>query len=208
VVLFAAGNDDRVINDDELQALPEVVNVGAINNFDDSTPFTNFGNSLDIVAPTGTLTTDISGSGGDDPGDYTSLFGGTSSACPVAAGIAALLVSAAPDQTSTQIRQLMIDTARAAPYAVPDANGHDPVYGFGIVDPVPALRSALGLPPEVDAGAPDASSDAGTPPNPTSDDGGGCSCSAVGRRVPSSALPLLLGLALLLSRRRHGVAAR
>ena len=146
VVLFAAGNDDREIANDELQAVEGIVNVGAINNFDESTPFTNFGDSLDLVAPTGTVTTDISGPEGNDPSDYTSLFGGTSSACPVAAGVAALLVSAAPEKTGSEISEILIETARPAPYATPDANGHDPVYGYGILDPPTALKTALGLP--------------------------------------------------------------
>ncbi len=144
LVVFAAGNDDRVIEDDELQAVRGVLCVGAINNFDDQTPFTNTGNAVDLVAPTGTLTTDIQGAGGDDPTDYTSHFGGTSSACPVVAGIAGLLVSAAPDLTSAQLYDAMIRTARPAPFAVPDVNGHDPVFGYGIIDPVGALGDVLG----------------------------------------------------------------
>lgn len=145
MVLFAAGNDDREIGDDELQAVDGVVCVGAVNNFDDSTPFTNRGRSLDIVAPTGTLTTDIQGAGGDDPSDYTSLFGGTSSACPVAAGVAGLLVSAAPEKTGAELSRILIETTRPAPYAEPDARGHDLVYGYGIIQPAEALRVALGL---------------------------------------------------------------
>jgi subtilisin family serine protease len=145
LVIFAAGNDDRQIGDDELQAVRGVFAVGAINHLDEQTSFTNYGNALDVVAPTGTLTTDISGADGDDPGNYTSLFGGTSSACPVAAGAAALLASAAPDRTSAELYDVMTRTARAAPYAQPDGNGHDPIYGYGILDPVPALQEVLGL---------------------------------------------------------------
>ncbi len=145
LILFAAGNDDREIQDDELQALPSVLCIGAINNFDEQTPFTNRGAAVDLVSPTGTMTTDISGPLGDEPGDYTALFGGTSSACPVAAGIAGLLVSAAPDATAGELYDLMVHTARKAPYAVPDASGHDPIFGHGIVDPTAALEVVLGI---------------------------------------------------------------
>lgn len=175
MVLFAAGNDDREIGDDELQAVEGVICVGAVNNFDDSTPFTNRGRSLDIVAPTGTLTTDIQGAGGDDPSDYTSLFGGTSSACPVAAGVAGLLVSAAPEKTGAELSQILIETTRPAPYAEPDAQGHDLVYGYGIIQPAEALRVALGL------------SGGGGAGGGGSDDGdgivdeGGCGCMLPGR---------------------------
>src|SRR5690606_7127185 len=101
--------------------------------------------ALAVVAPTGTLTTDIRGAGGDDPGDYTSLFGGTSSACPVVAGVAGLLVSAAPELTGAEIGEVLIRTARPAPYAQPDASGHDPIYGYGVVQPAAALEEALAL---------------------------------------------------------------
>ncbi|MCC6523190.1 MAG: S8 family serine peptidase [Polyangiaceae bacterium] len=172
LVLFAAGNDDRVLGDDELEAAPGVWCIGAINNFDEATPFTNSGNALDVVAPTGTFTTDIAGPGGEEPGDYTSLFGGTSSACPVAAGVAGLLASAAPELTSDELYDIVIHTARPAPYAVPDANGHDLVYGFGILDPTAALRSALGLPP---AGA-----GGGAPAEVAEDPVSGCHCALPG----------------------------
>lgn len=145
LVLFAIGNDDREVGDDEMQAVRGVLAIGAINNLDDKTPFTNFGACSDLVAPTGTLTTDLVGPAGNDPGDYTSLFGGTSSACPVAAGIAALLAGAAPEKTSAELYDVMIQTARPAPYAVPDESGHDPVFGYGIIDPVKALQTVMGL---------------------------------------------------------------
>jgi subtilisin family serine protease len=196
LVLFAMGNDDRKIGNDELEAVRGVLGIGAVNNLDQSAPFTNFGDSVDLVAPTGTLSTDISGPNGFDPGDYTSLFGGTSSACPVAAGIAGLLVAVAPDKTSQELYDLLIKNARPAPYATPDAKGHDQVYGYGIIDPVPALKDALGIHDagaggagagggggaggahaDVDAGA-DASvgQPASTPASSPVQQPGGCSC--------------------------------
>jgi subtilisin family serine protease len=96
LVVFAAGNENRELGDDELVAVDGVLNVGAVNNFDEAAPFSNFGASLDLTAPTGTFTTDIAGADGDAPGDYTELFGGTSSACPVVAGVAGLVASADP----------------------------------------------------------------------------------------------------------------
>src|SRR6185436_10257003 len=87
LVVFAAGNDDRLLGAGELEAVPGVTTVGAVNNFDEVAQFSNHGPSLAVVAPTGTLSTDISGSDGDNPGDYIASFGGTSSACPIVAGI-------------------------------------------------------------------------------------------------------------------------
>jgi subtilisin family serine protease len=136
VVVFAAGNDNRAIEDDEIQAVRGVLNVGAINQLDDKTFYTNFGPSVDLVAPVGSLTTDIAGADGDDPGDYMTNFNGTSSACPVVAGVAALVASAAGDKTAAEIEEILVRTARRAPYALPDETGHDEVFGYGIVDPV------------------------------------------------------------------------
>ncbi|XXT16918.1 S8 family serine peptidase [Sorangium sp. So ce429] len=205
LVLFAAGNDDREINDDELQAVRGVLTVGAVNHLEEQTSFTNRGSSIDLVAPTGTLSTDIAGREGDSTTDYTSLFGGTSSACPVAAGVAGLLVSAAPERTASELYDIMIRTARPAPYAVPDESGHDPIFGHGIIDPVAALRELLGDEP---------------PPPPLEGDGepgaeeaeqAGCACAAAG--APSGerrglAAAAILGLAAAVRRRQAARARR
>ncbi|MGK4002499.1 S8 family serine peptidase [Sorangium sp. So ce1036] len=205
LVLFAAGNEDRELGDDELQAVRGVLNVGAVNHLEDATPFTNRGDSIDLVAPTGTLTTDIAGREGDTPTDYTSLFGGTSSACPVAAGIAGLLVSAAPERTAGELYEILIRTARPAPYALPDERGHDPVFGHGIIDPVAALREVLGDdPPPAQAGEGKADGDEA--------EQAGCACAAAGAPPAGRHRGLLhvaaasLGAAALLRRRRAGPA--
>lgn len=226
LVLFAAGNENRDVADFELLAVRGVIGVGALNIFDEATVFTNRGASVDISAPTGTVTTDLRGAAGNDPSDYTTHFGGTSSAAPVAAGVAGLLVSAAPERTAAELSEILLQTARPAPYATPDARGHDLIYGFGIVDPARAIRRALGQPEEGDAGvdaaaqdagiaaaAPDAASpdadlpvDATTAQVPgaeaTADSGssdGGC---GIGGSAPAWPLAALLG-ALALPRRRR-----
>ncbi|TNF38645.1 MAG: serine protease, partial [Deltaproteobacteria bacterium] len=147
VVVFAAGNDSREVFDDELYGIAGLVTVGAINVFDEAAQYSNYGAGVDLTAPTGALTTDITGADGDAPGDYTSTFGGTSSACPVVAGVAGLLVSAAPTATGEELAEALITTTRKAPFAVPDEDGHDPLYGYGIVDPFGAL-DALGAVPD------------------------------------------------------------
>lgn len=145
VVVFAAGNDHREIFEDELYGIPGLVTVGAINAFDEAAQFSNYGAVVDMVAPTGSLTTDTTGAAGAGDGDYTSLFGGTSAACPVVAGVAGLLAAAAPDKTGAELADALVRSVRPAPFAVPDGDGHDDQYGFGIVDPAAAL--ALVIPP-------------------------------------------------------------
>ncbi len=181
LVVFAAGNDNRELGDEELTNVDGVITVGALNNFDEATSFSNRGPSVDIAAPTGTITTDPTGANGAEDGDYTTHFGGTSSACPVVAGVAALLFSAKPEATAAEVSDVLIATARPAPFGTPDENGHDALYGFGVVDPAAALRMLLGLPePEPDAGP---TEDASTPDAMTSpgDDDDDCGCRLAGR---------------------------
>ncbi|MET0389098.1 MAG: S8 family serine peptidase [Polyangiales bacterium] len=166
VLAFSAGNENRMLRFDELTGLTSVLTVGATNNFDEAAPFGNFGPALALSAPTGSVTTDISGADGDTEDDYTSLFGGTSSSCPIVAGVAGLMISAKPELTAAEAYATLRETARKAPYASPDAEGHDVMYGYGIIDPAAALRSVLGLPaPEPAAGSGGAGA-AGRPSQP------------------------------------------
>jgi subtilisin family serine protease len=60
------------------------------------TSYSNTASFLDLLAPSNqSYTADISGSGGYSTGDYDDSFGGTSAACPYAAGSAACLQNAA-----------------------------------------------------------------------------------------------------------------
>jgi len=192
LVFFASGNDDRRVGDDELLAVDGVIGVGAVTHYGDRTSYSNFGASVDLVAPTGSVTTDISGPDGDNPGDYMTRFGGTSSACPIAAGIGGLLAAAAPELTAAELTALMLSTTRRAPYSEPDAQGHDDYYGRGIVDPVAALEQLVGAPAQE------------TPPNPPGSAGDapkGCGCGQAGVGVAAAA-------AMLVRRRRSGRAGR
>jgi serine protease len=177
VVVFAAGNDDRLLGDDEINGVRGVVTVGATNNFGELTAYSNFGPSVDVVAPTGTLTTDVSGADGADPGDYVDTFSGTSSACPVVAGVFGLMASASPTSTAAQLEGVMTASAHQSPFATPDPTGHDDYYGMGAVRPVDALRLLGGE--VLDGGVVDAAADGGITKNE-----GGCGCT-VGRRAPS-----------------------
>lgn len=186
VVVFAAGNDSRAIGDDELLAVEGVIGVGAVNNLGELTQFSNTGRSVDVVAPTGSVSTDISGADGDDDGDVTVRFGGTSSACPLVAGVAALLISVEPELTREDVEGLLEDSAKQSALADPGADGHDDEYGFGLVQPEAALRLLDDPPPNIKGGA-------------------GCDC---GDDKEGEAALGLGALALLRRRRRRPVSSR
>jgi len=158
LVVFASGNDGAILGSDELPAIPGVIAVGAIEESGRIASYSNGGQCVAIVAPTGTVTTDITGAEGAASGSVTTTFNGTSSACPIVAGVLGLLVSAAPSMSSEALRDVLVSTARSSPFAGPDGRGHDDHYGYGVVDPAAALIAVL---PELDAGL--TSEDASTP---------------------------------------------
>jgi len=153
VVLFAAGNEQGDII--WPAKYPEVVAVGATDHNDLPTWYTNHGPEMDIVAPGGgsvqdrskglIWTTDLVGARGysdknSDPNilDYTETFSGTSAATPIAAGVAALILSVEPDLTNEQVRGFLTISARDL-----GEPGWDEHYGWGRVDARGALDMVL-----------------------------------------------------------------
>ncbi len=140
VVAFAAGNESHIIADDELPAVPGVLAVGAVSNIGELTQYTNGGDAVDVVAPTGSTAPDIRGADGYDPGDVTTSFSGTSSATPIVAGVAALLIAHHPELTADEVNAAIVATAKQSPMAAPGEDGHDQYFGYGLVQPAAALR--------------------------------------------------------------------
>jgi PKD repeat protein len=97
---------------------------------------------VDILAPTILPTTDIAGSGGYDPSDY-SMFNGTSCSTPFAAGVAALIKSQNPGWTPIQIRQQIVDTAFDV-QNVESGVGWDRYSGYGMINAGAALGGSTG----------------------------------------------------------------
>jgi subtilisin family serine protease len=153
VVVFGAGNQGGPIYFGDPAGYPEVIAVGATDNRDERWAYSAYGPELDIVAPGGygfeinsIWTTDITGPAGasSDPEnpfpeiqDY-SLFNGTSSACPVVAGVAALILSLEPGLTSGQVRHFLERSAKDL-----GDPGRDDYYGWGRVDARAALDMVL-----------------------------------------------------------------
>jgi subtilisin family serine protease len=157
-VLCATGNDGTPFISYPA-SLAETIAVGASTNRDVRSNYSQFGDGIDIVAPSsgGTLrveTTDVQGVNGynktsSPAGDYcnanaTDGFGGTSSATPLAAGIAGLMLSVNPDLTPAEVREILHATADKIdkPNADYDADGWSSQYGFGRVNAAAAVQRA------------------------------------------------------------------
>lgn len=178
VVVFAAGNDNRNINEvayddsididhnpfdhvpqtlDGFAVHPNVISVAASTSRDQKSYYSNFGKEISICAPSsgaggmGILTADVMGnfsyggrtySAGYASGDYTYDFGGTSSSCPLVAGISALVLSANQNLTSVEVKNILQRTARKIGPNDSYQNGHSIYYGYGCINAAEAVTAA------------------------------------------------------------------
>src|SRR6476469_5401648 len=160
---------------------PDVIAVSACTSLNKKAAYSNWGTNISVCAPSNNappgmwlqetgfvstppevrvflpgqsvFTADQLGEAGYDPGDFTGDFGGTSSACPTVAGVAALVLSANPDLTAQEVRQILQQTADKIVDPDPDpqfgfrkgtyeANGRSDWFGFGKVNAFRAVQAA------------------------------------------------------------------
>ncbi len=148
LIIFASGNDgynlDSPYYQDESES-PYVLSVGASSEEDLVTSYSNYGKSLDILAPGseyGTIvTTDVTGAKGYTPYNYTFDFAGTSAAAPIVAGVAALVLSVNPDLTAKEVVEILESTADKIGN-MPYTNGRNDHYGYGRVNAYKAVLEA------------------------------------------------------------------
>lgn len=167
VITWAAGNGNESVDNDGYAAFEKAVTVGASDDLGKKAPYSDFGDALWCVFPSdhklpsitpGIWTVDRRlGAGynpgrsqlGDAEGHYTNRFGGTSSSCPGAAGVAALVIARNPELRWDQVKEILrqccdqIDTANAE-Y---DDDGHSKLYGYGRLNAKRAVELALPLRP-------------------------------------------------------------
>ncbi|MEH6651110.1 MAG: S8 family serine peptidase [Motiliproteus sp.] len=147
VIVVAAGNASSPV--DFPGNLPYVLTVSASNEFDEFKTKTsrdgenwwgsNFGPEVDLAAPgVHNLTTDISGEHGYQPGNYTD-FNGTSSATPIVAGAAGLLLSENSELSEQEVRNKLKQTADKAG-SIPYTNGRNDQFGHGRLNVLSALQ--------------------------------------------------------------------
>jgi subtilisin family serine protease len=165
VIVFSSGNEFAEIFPGFGEAtMPQVIAVGASTDEDSRADFSNYGAHLSFLAPgAGTdsfwiTTTDneddrispgfnVGGEFGSDfaGGKYTRWFGGTSASCPIAAGVAGLVLSVNPRLTATDVRILM---EHSCDQVSPDDAQYDGItsksfkYGYGRINAHTAVLAA------------------------------------------------------------------
>lgn len=162
-------------------AHPDVITVAASTSLSRKSAYSNWGKEISVCGPSnnappgvglqelgyvytppevrgslpglGIVTTDRLGYEGYAPGDFDSEFGGTSSACPLVAGVAALVLSANPDLTAAEVKQLLQQTADKIVDPNPDpqfgyrkgtyeSSGRCDWFGYGKVNAFKAVQAA------------------------------------------------------------------
>ena len=160
---------------------PDVIAVSACNSLNQKSAYSNWGTGISLCAPSnnappgmwlpetgyigtpptirsalqglGVFTTDRMGAAGYDQSDFTPYFGGTSSATPVVAGVAGLILSANPDLTAQDVRRILEQTADKIVDPDPDPqlgvrmgtydrNGYSQWFGYGKVNAYKAVKMA------------------------------------------------------------------
>lgn len=160
---------------------PDVIAVSACTSLNKKAAYSNWGTGISVCAPSnnappgmwlqetgyigtppavrsaleglGVFTTDRMGAAGYDHEDFTPYFGGTSSATPVVAGVAALVLSVNPQLSAQEVRRIIEQTADKMVDPDPDPqlgismgsydrNGYCQWFGYGRVNAEKAVKMA------------------------------------------------------------------
>ncbi len=106
-----------------------VISVGSVGKTNVKSSFSNYGPTLDVVAPGESIYSSIKGGG------YGNMQG-TSMASPYVAGLAALIVSEKPDLAPDQVSQIITSTCTDL-----GTVGFDNTYGNGLINAAQALNA-------------------------------------------------------------------
>jgi subtilisin family serine protease len=156
VVIAAAGNASAGLPDPETPpcdvmfpaAFPEVIAVGATDQFDARAPYSCTGPEVLLAAPGGHVGQPLGDTGfaagvlstiwnyGENRPGY-SFLNGTSMASPHVAGVAALMRSVNPNLTHQQVADILVATAVDL-----GSPGHNIETGHGLIDAAAAVAAA------------------------------------------------------------------
>ncbi len=163
VITWAAGNGNESVDNDGYASYEKVISVAACNDRSERSRYSDFGKANWCAFPSsdgvptdtpGIWTTDRTGSTGYNPGStsqgdaagkYTNDFGGTSSACPGAAGVAALVLAKNPALRWDEVKELFKESCDRIDESNGnyDAGGHSESYGYGRLNAATAVGAAV-----------------------------------------------------------------
>ncbi|AVK96462.1 peptidase S8 [Lysinibacillus sphaericus] len=132
ITVIAAAGNEATDNYSFPASFESVISVGATNEQNKLASFSNYGPSVNLVAPGEDIYSTVYD---EKKGSSFAIFSGTSMASPVVAGVAALLKSKYPNLKPYEIEAILELTAKDL-----GEPGYDLTYGHGLVDPVKALQ--------------------------------------------------------------------
>jgi subtilisin-like proprotein convertase family protein/subtilisin family serine protease len=168
--VFAAGNERgnraQDSNTLDLQSSSDSITVAALGEDGKVASYSSFGSNVFVCAPSssnglpGITTTDVMGGNGYNPSDdtfpdpnYTTVFGGTSSAAPLVTGILALAKQANPNLNERLAKHLLVRSSNVVDPADSSLAGgwktnaagfaFNENYGFGCIDASRLVNNAL-----------------------------------------------------------------
>ncbi len=141
IVIAASGDYSNVFSDISFPGnMDGVITVANVDNYGVIVASCQHGKSMDLVAPADNiLTTDRMGNLGYTSDNYCHVSGSTI-ACSQVAGVTALMLSANPQLTGSQVRTILQETATDL-----GTTGFDTTYGYGLVNAEAALKKILSL---------------------------------------------------------------
>jgi len=128
VVLIASAGNSQSAEVHYPSGFLETISVGATTEDDYLAGFSNYGATIDLVAPGVSLLTTARGN------EYKT-FSGTSAAAPVVAGVAGLMLSLRPNLTNQDVRNILVSSADDL-----GEPGWDPFYAAGRLNAARALE--------------------------------------------------------------------
>jgi subtilisin family serine protease len=143
VLVFASGNDGVNYTGDPVSypanSNSDIIVVGASNQNNYRSGFSNYGSQLDVLAPGFEVLSTL-------PGNDSGYKSGTSMAAPKVAGLAALILSLNPCLTVNEVEQIICESAQKVTVSYPinyPYGDWDKKYGYGLINVEAALSSVL-----------------------------------------------------------------